>query len=52
MSKTARVTEEIGLRKVAADQVKTVSDTVRHTEVEIEDERTGSVKPTLTMPKP
>lgn len=52
VSKTARVTEEIGLRKVAADQVKTVSDTVRRTEVEIEDEREkGLAKPPLGTPR-
>ena len=52
VSKTARVTEEIGLRKVAADQVKTVSDTVRRTEVDIEDERAkGLTKPSLDKPK-
>ena len=41
ISKTARVTEEISLRKTAEDRVQTISDTVRRTEVEIEDERTG-----------
>ena len=52
VSKTARVTEEIGLRKVAADQVKTISDKVRRTEVEIEDERkTGLAKPPLGAPR-
>lgn len=38
VSKEARVTEEIGLHKEAHDRTETVSDTVRHTEVEIEDE--------------
>ena len=52
VSKTARVTEEIGLRKVASDQVKTVSDTVRRTEVDIEDEReNGLAKPPLGTPR-
>ena len=52
VSKTARVTEEIGLRKVAADQVKTVSDTVRKTEVEVEDEREkGLAKPPVGTPR-
>lgn len=44
ISKTARVTEEISLRKTAEDRVQTISDTLRHTEVEIEDERTGLTK--------
>lgn len=38
-SKDARVKEEIDLRKVGADRTETVSDTVRRTEVEVEDER-------------
>jgi len=36
VAKTARVTEEIGLRKEASDRVETVKDTVRRDEVEIE----------------
>lgn len=39
VSKEARVTEEIDLRKVAENETRTVKDTVRHTEVEVEDER-------------
>jgi uncharacterized protein (TIGR02271 family) len=39
VSKEARVTEEIGLRRESADRTETVSDTVRRTEVEVEDER-------------
>jgi uncharacterized protein (TIGR02271 family) len=39
VSKDARVTEEVGLRKEREDHTETVSDTVRHTEVEIDDER-------------
>ncbi len=39
VSKEARVTEEITLRKEAEGRTETVSDTVRHTEVEVEDER-------------
>lgn len=39
VSKEARVTEEIGLRKRADQRSETVSDTVRHTEVEIDDDR-------------
>lgn len=38
--KEARVTEEIGLRRESEERSHTVSDTVRHTELEIEDERT------------
>ena len=41
ISKTARVTEEISLRKTADEQTKTISDTVRRTEVEVDDERSG-----------
>ena len=37
VSKDARVVEEIGLKKTATDRVETVRDTVRKTEVEIED---------------
>ncbi len=40
VSKEARVVEEIGLRKEVETEQRTISDTVRHTEVEIEDERT------------
>ena len=39
IQKEARVTEEIGLRKTSEEHTETVSDTVRHTEVEVEDER-------------
>lgn len=39
VSKEARVVEEIGLRKVSDSHQETVSDTVRHTEVEVEDDR-------------
>lgn len=41
VSKDARVVEEIALRKRADERTETISDTVRHTEVEVEDERTG-----------
>jgi len=44
VSKEARVTEEIGLRRERDTHVETVSDTERHTEVEIEDERDGKAK--------
>ena len=40
ISKDVRVTEEVGLRKVAQERTETVSDKVRHTEVEVEDGRT------------
>lgn len=39
VSKEARVTEEIGLRREGEERTETVSDTVRRTEVEIDDER-------------
>ena len=40
VSKEARVVEEIGLRRERDTHRETVSDTVRHTEVEVEDDRT------------
>ena len=39
VSKEARVTEEISLDKAVDARTETVRDTVRHTEVEVEDER-------------
>jgi uncharacterized protein (TIGR02271 family) len=39
VSKEARVTEEVGLRRESQDRTETVSDSVRRTEVEVEDER-------------
>ena len=39
VTKEARVTEEITLNKNVEDRTETVRDTVRHTEVEIEDDR-------------
>jgi uncharacterized protein (TIGR02271 family) len=39
VSKDARVTEELVLRKQATERTEDVSDTVRRTEVEIEDDR-------------
>lgn len=39
VSKEARVTEEISLRREGTDHVEKVGDTVRKTEVEIEDDR-------------
>jgi uncharacterized protein (TIGR02271 family) len=47
VSKDARVVEEVGIRKDATQRTETVSDTVRRTEVEVEDER-GSVSRTGT----
>lgn len=44
VSKEARVTEEISLDTVADTHVETVRDTVRHTEVEVEDARDPRVK--------
>ncbi|MBM3606297.1 MAG: DUF2382 domain-containing protein [Alphaproteobacteria bacterium] len=40
VAKEARVVEEIGLRKVSDSHQETISDTLRHTEVEVEDDRT------------
>ena len=48
VSKETRVVEEIGLRKEAETRTETISDTVRHTEVEIEDDRTGATRVTNT----
>ena len=42
ISKEARVKEEIALRRQSEERTETVSDTVRHTEVEVEDEREGN----------
>ena len=39
VSKEARVTEEISLEKAVDTRTETVRDTVRHTEVEVDDER-------------
>lgn len=47
ISKDARVVEEVGIRKDATQRTETVSDTVRRTEVEVEDER-GNVSRTGT----
>ncbi len=47
VSKTARVTEEIGIRKEVERETETVRDTVRKQEVEVEDDR-GSRKATGT----
>ena len=47
VSKDARVVEEVGIRKDATQRTETVSDKVRHTEVEVEDER-GNISRTGT----
>jgi uncharacterized protein (TIGR02271 family) len=47
VSKDARVTEELVLRKQATERTEDVSDTVRRTEVEVEDER-GVARDPLT----
>ena len=39
VGKEARVTEEVVVRKQSEERIETVSDTVRRTEVEVEDER-------------
>ena len=50
VSKEARVVEEISLRKTAEQRDETVSDTVRKTEVEIDDDRgEGSVRKDGTL---
>ena len=48
VSKETRVVEEIALRKEAETRTETISDTVRHTEVEIEDDRAGANRVTNT----
>ncbi len=40
VGKTARVVEEIGIRKDVTDRTETVRDTVRSTKIEVEDDRT------------
>ncbi|MBP2313685.1 YsnF/AvaK domain-containing protein [Azospirillum soli] len=45
VQKTARVREEVVIRKEAEERAQTVSDTVRRTEVEIDDNRSGSDRP-------
>ena len=39
VSKTARVTEEIGIRKDVERETETVRDTLRKQEIEVEDDR-------------
>ena len=46
VSKEARVVEEVSLRKTSDTRQETVTDSVRHTEVEIDDERSGTPRTT------
>jgi stress response protein YsnF len=46
IDKEARIKEEIVVRKEADQHTETVQDTVRHTEVEIEDDRARATRPT------
>jgi stress response protein YsnF len=46
VSKEARVTEEVVVRREAEQRTETVSDTVRQTEVEVEDERGNKISGT------
>ena len=46
VSKEARVVEEISLRKTSDTRQETVTDSVRHTEVEIDDERSDTPRAT------
>jgi len=48
VSKEARVVEEVVVRKEAAQRTETVSDTVRKTEVEVDDERRDDISRTGT----
>ncbi|TDH58513.1 DUF2382 domain-containing protein, partial [Dankookia rubra] len=50
VDKEARVREEVVLRKTAEERTETVRDTVRHTEVEVEDERGRATSPQSTSP--
>ncbi|MCJ2049837.1 YsnF/AvaK domain-containing protein [Methylobacterium sp. J-070] len=57
VSKDARVVEEVGIRKDAGQRTETVTDKVRRTEVEVEDERgnvsrTGTTGATTTSTTP
>jgi uncharacterized protein (TIGR02271 family) len=47
VSKDARVKEEVVLRKTEAERAETIDDSVRHTEVEVEDNRGGQVQNSL-----
>jgi stress response protein YsnF len=50
VSKEARVVEEVVVRKEADQRTETISDTVRKTEVDVEDER--NVRGTGTIGSP
>ena len=45
VSKEARIVEEVSLRKTSDTRQETVTDSVRHTEVEIDDERSDPSRP-------
>jgi Uncharacterized protein conserved in bacteria len=45
VEKAARIREEVVIRKEAEERAQTVSDTVRRTEVEIDDARSGADRP-------
>ncbi|MBM1169810.1 YsnF/AvaK domain-containing protein [Microvirga arabica] len=51
VSKEARVVEEVVVRKDADQRTQTVSDTVRKTEVEVDDERSAGISRTGTTDK-
>jgi stress response protein YsnF len=51
VAKEARVTGEVVVRKTAEERTETVRDTVRRTEVEVEDERASNAhNPTQSTP--
>jgi uncharacterized protein (TIGR02271 family) len=52
VSKEARVKEELVVRKDVDQRTETISDTVRETEVEVEDERGNTVSTTGTRDRP
>jgi uncharacterized protein (TIGR02271 family) len=52
VSKEARVVEEVVVRKEADQRTETISDTVRKTEVDVEDERGNTVSRTGTTGNP
>ena len=51
VAKEARVKEEVVIRKEAEERVQTVQDTVRRTEVEVDDRRTGAASSGTTTGK-
>jgi uncharacterized protein (TIGR02271 family) len=52
IAKDARVTEEVVVRKGVEERVETVHDTVRRTEVEVDDTRVADAKGTAPASKP